>query len=156
MSQSSQDPTRQSWQASIHRSSKTFDPHTKLSTKKLCSRYVFNFVRSFRSFLNIRHSRSSSFFVSAGTPWFNFWIYGPLILFLGNAILPQTFRERQVSLQGQNSNPSRMEDTLQLWYDTQIWKMAPCTSQNAKSDLNRVKDKLNRIMLEVFQRNNVF
>ena len=74
----------------------------------------------------------------------------------GNEILPQTFRERQVALRGNNRDPSRMEDTLQLWYDTQVWKMAPCTSQNARSDLNRVKDKLNRIMMEVFQRNNVF
>ena len=78
------------------------------------------------------------------------------IHFLGDEILPQTFRERQVALKGGNSNPSRMEDTLQLWYDTQVWKMSRCTSQNAKSDLQRVRDKLNRIMGEVFQRNNVF
>jgi hypothetical protein len=82
--------------------------------------------------------------------------YQPRNCVRGDEILPQTFRERQVALKGGNSNPSRMEDTLQLWYDTQVWKMSRCTSQNAKSDLQRVRDKLNRIMGEVFQRNNVF
>ena len=70
--------------------------------------------------------------------------------------MPQTFRERQLSLVGGNREPSRMEDTLSLWYDTQKWKMAKCTSQNARADLERVRQKLNTIMVEVFQRNNVF
>lgn len=72
------------------------------------------------------------------------------------AILPQNFKDEQLRLVGNNRDPTRMEDTLRLWYDTMEWRMADCTSNNAQQDLQRVTQKLNRIMWEVFQRQNVF